>query len=429
MLKRKIDNRIKELAGTGKILILSGARQVGKTYAALQYANDNYEHVIVVSFAEHPELIAAFASSISGEEILLKLSVLYGDDMIPGETIIIFDDIQECPGILDHAAELAEDDRYVYILIGVVTDHLIREKIIASGITKLKMYPLDLEEFCLSLGVGEDDISSLRSFYESTSQMWPKMHENFSSIYRRYLVVGGMPAAVNEYLESRNLSRVRKVQEDIFTCYRSAVENVGDIRMTELYNGIPAELDSTNKRFILSDVYKYAKIDFYREGLERLCLSGTAIKVLQADEKGLSMPAPRSEGLFKLYLNDTGLLTAAYGGDSQFRILNGDTAIGHGAIVENFVAQELTVHGVEPYYCYFRGKGEVDFLFTSGGGTVPIEVRSGKDYKRIRAVRSLVAGGVCRDGILLHDGNIDTAGELLCLPIYMTMFLKENDYV
>lgn len=258
------------------------------------------------------------------------------------------------------------------------------------------------------------------------------VHSKMMELFRLYLVIGGMPAAINKYLETNNLNEVMAVQQEIIRLYKRDItqyDPANKLYIEDIFNLIPPELNAKNKRFILKRLNEYAKFERYENSFLWLKNAGVALPIYNIEEPKVPLLLSRSRNLFKLFLSDIGLLAAQYAEGIQLRIIRGDKDINFGSIYENAVAQELIAHNMEPYYYNNKKRGELDFVVESGGKVLPLEVKSGKDYDQHRALSNIMD---CSDynierAIVFNNDNMHVAGKIVYAPIYMIMFLEKNN--
>ena len=430
MLYRKLTEYIKAFYRDSKnALLLTGARQTGKTYSAREYGKC-YKNFVELNFIEHPELTRVFENVTTAEDILLRLSAVTDIPLVEGDTLIFFDEVQKCDNLVTAIKFLVEDGRYRYILsgslLGVELKDLRSQPVGYMGVKEV--FPLDFEEFIINVGVSDSVRSHLRKCWEQRESVDPIVHDKFMQLFRLYLVVGGMPAAVAEYITSNNVNRVMQVQQDIVTLYRMDISQYAQrdkLKIKEIFDLIPSELDAKNKRFILKNLNEHAKYDRYQDSFLWLKDAGVVIPVYNVNEPKVPLKLSETRNLFKLFSNDVGLLAAQYADGIQLKILTGDSSLNIGAVYENAVAQELFAHGFAPYYYNNKRRGEVDFLVAEGDKVNPIEVRSGEDYKKHAALLNLLADypEYVSDALVLCNGNMERSGELTYAPIYMIMFI------
>lgn len=433
MLKRKVDSYIRYFyANTKKALLLTGARQTGKTYSVREFGR-TFKSFIEINFVENPDAVEVFANARNTADILLRLSAMTSVPLVKGETLIFFDEVQRCPEIVTAIKFLVEEGSYRYILsgslLGVELKNLRSEPVGYMGVKD--MYPLDFEEFIIAAGINEKIIGSLRHAWETRTPVDDFLHTKMMELFRLYLIVGGMPAAVEKYIETNNLQEVMAVQNDIIRLYKRDISQYdpdNKLYIEDIFDLIPPELNAKNKRFILKRLNENAKFERYADGFLWLKNAGVALPVFNVDEPKVPLLLSRSRNLFKLFQNDVGLLAAQYADGIQLRILTGDRGINYGAVYENAVAQELAAHGVALYYYNSKKRGEVDFVVEYGGKVLPIEVKSGKDYEIHRALSNIMD---CEEydlpeAVVFTNENLKTAGKLVYAPVYLVMFIEKN---
>ena len=434
MLRRKIDDYIRHYYETTRnALLITGARQVGKTYSIRQFGR-TFKSFVEINFVEMPEAIELFTGAKSSSDILFRLSVITSTPLIKGETLIFFDEVQLCPNIVTAIKFLVDDGSYRYILsgslLGVELKDLRSEPVGYMGVKD--MYPLDFEEFISCVGVNDAVIGSLREAWRNRIAVDEFIHGKMIELFRLYLVVGGMPAAVSEYIETNNLQEVMVVQQDIIRLYKRDIAQYAPqdkLYLEEIFNLIPPELNAKNKRFILKRLKEHAKFDRVENSFLWLTNAGVALPVYNVEEPKVPLLLSRSRNLFKLFQSDVGLLACQYAEGIQMRIIKGDKDINFGSIYENAVAQELVAHGIVPYYYNNKKRGELDFVIELGGKVVPIEVKSGKDYETHRALSNIMdcAEYDLPEAIVFNNDNLRVAGKIVYAPIYMAMFLEKDN--
>lgn len=436
MLKRKISRYIEHFYEVNKgALLLTGARQIGKTYSIRKFAEKHYRSFIEINFVENPEAVEIFSTAGNCGDILLRLSALTDKPLIKGETLIFFDEVQLCPEIVTAIKFLVDDGRYRYILSGSLLGvELTDLRSVPVGYMDIKeMYPLDLEEFMWAVGVNEEVIAALKTAWERKQPVDDFVHRRMMDVFRLYLIVGGLPDAVNAYKETNNLQDVLEKQREIIRLYRkdiSQYDRERQLRIKEVFDLIPSELNAKNKRFILRSLGEKARIEKYEDEFLWLKDAGVAIPVYNIEEPKSPLKLASTRNLFKLFSNDVGLLACQYSDGIQLRILKGDDAINYGSVYENVVAQELLAHGFDELYYYNSKKmGEVDFVVELSGEVLPVEVKSGKDYIRHRALNNILD---CREydipqAVVLCNGNYSVSDRVAYAPIYMVMFIRKEE--
>lgn len=435
MLERKISRYIEHFYEVNKgALLLSGARQVGKTYSVRRFAEKKFKSFIEINFVDNPDAVGIFSNAKNSSDILLRLSAFVNQPLIKGETLIFFDEVQLCPEIVTAIKFLVDDGRYRYImsgsLLGVELNNL---RSVPVGYMEVKeMYPLDLEEFMWAVGVNEDVIASLKKSWEEKKHVDDFVHKKMMDVFRLYLIVGGMPAAVMSYKENNNLQDVMASQREIISLYKKDISQYDEkrsLKIKEVFDLIPSELNSKSKRFFIKDINTKARAEMYENEFLWLKNAGVAIPVFNVDEPKLPLKLVSSRNLFKLFSNDVGLLACQHSDGIQLKILTGDDAINHGSVYENVVAQELLAHGFDELYYYNSKKmGELDFILEYDGNVFPVEVKSGKDYSRHRALNNILT---CPEydipqAVVLCNNNFEVKDNVIYVPIYMMMFLQKE---
>lgn len=434
MLNRKIDSYLAEYYSKSKnALLVTGARQTGKTYSIRKFG-ESFKSFVEINFIELPEAVNLFVNVRDSKDVLLRLSAIADKPLIKGDTLVFFDEVQRCPEIVTFIKFLVDEGSYRYILsgslLGVELEDLRSVPVGYMGIKE--MFPLDFEEFVRAVGLTAGVVEAVRSAWKDRKPVDDFIHTKMMELFRLYLVVGGMPAAVNEYIETNNLRNVMNVQKEIVTLYKKDIaqyDKQDKLKIEEIFNLIPPELNAKNKRFILKNLNENAKYNNYQNDFLWLKNAGVAIPVYNAEEPKVPLLLSRSRNLFKLFQNDVGLLASQYAGNLQLRLISGDSNINYGAIYENAVAQELLAHGFCLYYYNSKRNGEVDFVVEYNGDVLPVEVKSGKDYVRHRALSNIMDSGAfdipC--ALVLNNENMKVAGSIIYAPIYMVMFL-DNAY-
>lgn len=434
MLKRKIDAYIRNYYETTRnALLITGARQIGKTYSIRQFGK-SFKSFVEINFVEMPEAVELFKDAKSSADILLRLSAITSVPLIKGQTLVFFDEVQQCPDIVTAIKFLVDDGSYRYILsgslLGIELKDLRSEPVGYMGVKD--MYPLDFEEFISCVGINDTVIGALREAWQNRTAVDGFIHGKILELFRLYLVVGGMPAAVNKYLESNNLQEVMTMQQDIIRLYKRDIAQYdpnNKLYIEEIFNLIPPELNAKNKRFILKRLNEHAKFERIEASFLWLTNAGVALPVYNVEEPKMPLLLARSRNLFKLFQSDIGLLACQYAEGIQLRIIKGDKSINFGSIYENAVAQELVAHDIVPYYYNNKKRGELDFVVELDSKVLPIEVKSGKDYETHRALSNIMDCGEydLPQAIVFNNDNLQVVGKIVYAPIYMVMFLEKNN--
>lgn len=439
MIRRKAENRMHDfLLHDRRALLVTGARQVGKTFLIRQVGKECFENVVEINFVEHPEAIALFDGQLGAKDMLLRISAFARKPLVPGKTLIFFDEVQMCKEIVTAIKFLVDEGNYKYVmsgsLLGVELDDL--RSVPVGYMDELEMYPLDLLEFFEAIGIGPEVIGHLRECFEQKRPVDDFIHSRMLEAIRLYLIVGGMPAAVQKYLDTNNLRKVYEEQRGILRTYKRDISQYDPARkllIEEIYDLIPSELNAKNKRFILKKLNEKARFSKYENSFLWLKEAGVAIPAYNVEEPCVPLLLSKQRNLFKLFLNDVGLLAAMYGGNIQTQILSKDSNINCGSVFENLVAQQLYAHGFAEgrhslYYFNSKKQGELDFIVELGGNVLPIEVKSGKDYERHNALTGVMESQAydIPTAYVFCQQNVRMRGNVIYYPIYMTAFFEQT---
>ena len=438
MIKRKIDGKISGfLLNDRRALLVTGARQVGKTFSIRKVGRECFENFVEINFIEQPDAVDLFNGHNGAKDLLMRLSIFTHKNLVPGKTLVFFDEVQECKEIVTAIKFLVDEGSYKYVmsgsLLGVELNDL--RSIPVGYIDELMMYPLDFMEFVEAIGIGDDVLDYLHNCYKNRQAVDKFIHKQMLEAIRLYLIIGGMPSAVQNYIDTNNLRKVFEIQRGIIRTYKRDITKYDlehKLQIEEIYDLIPSELNAKNKRFILKELNEKARFTKYENSFLWLKNAEVAIPAYNIEEPLLPLLLNKQRSLFKLFINDVGLLAAMYGGNIQVRLLGKDSNVNFGAVYENFVAQELNAHGfaVENSLYYFNSKkqGELDFVVEYNGNVLPIEVKSGKDYERHRALANVIdnkAYGIPLAHVYCQD-NLQVKGNIVYFPVYMLMFFEQN---
>ena len=323
MISRKADALIREyLLNDHRSLLVTGARQVGKTYCVRKVGRECFENFIEINFIEQPQAIEAFSDHNGAKDLLMRLSAFTKQTLVPGKTLIFFDEVQECKEMVTAIKFLVDEGSYKYVmsgsLLGVELDDL--RSVPVGYMDEFEMYPLDMLEFFRAIGVSEDVIKYLRECYLNKTPVDNFIHQRMLEAVKLYLIVGGMPAAVQKYSDTNNLRSVYVEQRGIIRTYKKDITKYDPnhkLQIEEIYDLIPSELNAKNKRFILKELNEKARFRKYEESFLWLKDAGVAIPTYNVEEPQLPLLLSKQRNLFKLFMNDVGLLAATYGGNIQ----------------------------------------------------------------------------------------------------------------
>ena len=435
MIARKVETDLKLFFESEKkrALLITGARQVGKTFIIREFGRKMYQSFVEINFLENRMARELFENAKDSTDLLLRLSAVVDEPLIPGETLIFLDEVQECKEIVTAIKFLVEEGSYRYILSGSLLGVDLKDirSVPVGYMDIIEMYPLDFEEFMLANRVSPQIIDKLRDAFENRTEVDELIHEKVMDLFRLYLIVGGMPAAVMQYLKTNNIKEVVRIQQSILTLYKKDIARYdpeNKLYLEDIFDLIPSELNSKNKRFVLKNLNENFKFSRYSNSFLWLKDAGVAYPTYCANEPAVPLLLSKATNLFKLFLSDVGLLAAMYMDDIQIKVLNREKDINFGAIYENVAAQELKAHGFDLYYFNSKKQGELDFLVEQHGEVLPIEIKSGKDYTRHAALSNVLANKDYQIpcAYVFHNGNISIEGKVVYYPIYMLMFVQKE---
>ena len=434
MIERKVEQRLERFRQEDKALLITGARQVGKTFIIREFGKQAYQSFIEINFLEDKTAASLFENARDSRDLLLRLSAIADKPLIPGQTLIFFDEVQECPEIVTAIKFLVEEGSYRYILSGSLLGVDLKDirSVPVGYMDIVQMYPLDFEEFALANRVSPNVIDALREAFEEKRPVDAVVHERMMALFRLYLVVGGMPAAVMKYLETNNLRDVIGEQQAIIALYKKDIARYDPeekLYLEDIFDLIPSELNCKNKRFILKNLNENFKFSRYSYSFLWLKDAGVALPTFCVAEPTVPLRLSKSSNLFKLFLSDVGLLASMYMDHIQVKILNGEKSINFGAVYENAAAQALKAHGFDLYYFNSKKQGELDFLIERNGHVLPIEIKSGKDYTKHAALSNVLANEDydIPEAYVFQNDNVSQTGKITYYPIYMLMFVEKQD--
>ena len=435
MLKRKAYKYISNWYNQNlkKCLLVDGARQIGKTYIIRKFLEENSKSFIEFNLYDNNLVKEAFEKADSAKDLLLKISVLSNKPLIKGETIIFIDEVQAVDDVITKVKFLIEEGSYRYILSGSLLGISYKNvnSLPVGYMDVLEMYPLDFEEFAIANGVSKEILSYLNDCFINRKKVDETVNQQMIKLFNLYTIVGGFPEAVDSFLKTNNLQNVYYVHETIDKLYKMDIAKYSQkdsLLIKDIYTLIPSELNNQNKRFILKKLNEKARFYQYEESFVWLINSNIGLFTYNIDNPEYPLLASKERTLFKLFLCDTGLLCHQLYDTNVAKILNNDVNVNFGAIYENIVAQELKSHKFDLFYYNNKKRGEVDFIIEDGTEIIPIEVKSGKDYKRHVALDNLLSGSEykIKKAYTLCNGNLEVDGNRIYIPIYMIMFFEKK---
>lgn len=367
------------------------------------------------------------------KDLLARLSLFTKQKLIKRDTLIFFDEVQICPEVITYIKFLVDEGSYNYILSGSLLGIEINDlrSVPVGYLTIKRMFHLTFREFALNLELNSSILENLETSFKEKKPVDDFIHKKMMELFRVYLVVGGMPAAVNRYIETNNLNEVIDIQNQIVNLYKKDItqyDKNNKLAIAQIFELIAPQLNSQNKRFIIKDIKSGVKFDRYENSFLWLKDAGVALPVYNVETPKIPLKLSKSRSLFKLFMSDVGLLASEYSQGIQLKIISGDDKLNYGAIFENYIAQELTACEHDLYYYNNKKRGELDFLIEYDGEVLPIEVKSGKDYKVHRALSNIMDCGEfnLNRALIFNNSNLKVEGKLTYAPIYMAMFLKQE---
>lgn len=441
MLYRKIESVIEAhlKSKSKKILLIDGARQVGKTYIISHVGRKLFENYIEINMVADSLGDRLFANTKTVDDFYLQVSMLAGNKMKEKENTLIFiDEIQVYPQLLTLLKFLAQDGKYNYIASGSLLGVTLSQttSIPMGSIRKVRMFPLDFEEFLYANGMSQIAIDAMRSKFDRLEDLDEPMHNKMMDLFRKFLLVGGLPDAVNTYLAEKNIQSVREVQKEIHDYYAadaSKYDGERKLMIRRIYDLIPSNMENKKKRVVAQSIENKRGKTFndYSDEFEYLISAGIALNVQAISNPVFPLIESTGKNLLKLYLNDVGILTGILYGNNIRAVLDDQKSINLGSVYETVVASELIAHGHNLFYYDNRQKGEVDFLIDdySSLSAVPVEVKSGKDYTIHSALNTFVQNEdyhVKKAYVVSNERAVQVKGKIIYIPIYYVMFLNAN---
>lgn len=443
MLNRKIFDRLETWyqGDRAKAPLLDGARQVGKTTTIREFAHRHYKHFVEINFVKRKSAKEAFDGDLDTRTIIMNLSAMGYGPFVKGETLVFFDEIQDCPDARTAIKFLMEEHEYDFIesgsLLGInykggEDEDEGEDDIVASypvGFEeRINMYPLDFEEFLWALGITREVIDLLKECYVSRTAVPALIHQQMMKYFRQYLVVGGMPEAVQKFVTDEDFQKVTKIQKSIIDSYRDDISKYAGkekVLVKRVFDAIPSQLAKKDKRYVLADLEKGASRRKYADPTQWLIDAGDAYYSFNTTEFKLPFSTTENRKLYKLFLLDTGLLANMSLPRMQFQVMNGDININEGALTENFIAGELAKKGISLHYYDRQSKQELDFIYQWETGIAVLEVKSGEEFKDHKSLDAILRNSpdkvsramvFCRENLFVEDN-------ITYYPLYMAMFL------
>lgn len=439
MLYRKMEALIEAhlTSDSQKILLIDGARQVGKTYLIRYVGQKLFENFIEINLVEDSLGDRLFAETRTVEDLYLQISMLAGERMKQKENTLIFlDEIQAYPHLLTLLKFLSQDGNFTFIASGSLLGVTLSQttSIPMGSIRKVRMFPLDFEEFLYANGMSRMAVSAMRKKFEKREALDETTHNKMMDFFRKYLLVGGLPDAVNSYLSDHNIQLVREIQREIHDYYAADASKYDEekkLKIRRIYDLIPSNMENKKKRVVAKRIEgkKGKRFGDYQDEFDYLVSAGIALNVRAISTPVFPLLESSGKNLLKLYLNDVGILTGLLYGNNIRAVLSDQTSVNLGSVYESVVASELIAHGYQLFYYDNRTKGEVDYLIDDyeSLSAVPIEVKSGKDYTVHSALNTFVQNEdyhIKKAFVVSNERKVTTQGKVTYLPIYDIMFFQ-----
>lgn len=431
MLKREIEIKLVEWKNQvdKKCLIISGARQVGKTYIVEKFAKKNYEHFVEINFVENPTAKKIFDGDLDITTILANISLYLPEQstLIPNKTLIFLDEIQACPNARTALKFFAIDKRFDVIasgsLLGINYEQV--SSYPTGYVEFLEMNPLSFKEFLWANGVDESVISIIKNCLKNKSVVNEAMNSKLLEYFKQYIVVGGMPNIVNTFVNNHNFEETLNLQRNILIDYKNDIakyaQSTEKVKAKACFESIPAQLAKKNKKFMYSAFDKNGKSQKYSGSINWLIDAGIVNICNNVSTLDLPLIAYKEENYFKLYMADTGLLVSMLDDGTNAQIMEGNLGIYKGAIFENIIAQILHTNGNKLYFYNRNNTLELDFVLSKNAQITPVEVKANNN--KAKSLSTILKENKNMQGIKLVYGNVGQIGNMLTLPLYMAMFL------
>ena len=442
MLERKFTQTLENflLHEPRKILLVNGARQIGKSYLIRYVGKKLFRHFVEINLKADQEGEGIFATVRSKEDFYLQLGAMAGNNLGKREdTLVFLDEIQSYPHLMTMLKFLNEDAKYRYIASGSQLGVALAQtpSVPIGSIAIQQMYPLDFEEYLWAMGCGKEAIEAMRQKFAAKESLNDSMHNYMLQQFKTYLLVGGMPDAINKFMENRNIVQVRAIQRDIHTLYKidaSQYDGAKKLVIRKIYDMIPSNMENKKKRIIVKNIEglkAHRQFSDYAEEFEYLTNSGIALAVQAISNPAFPLAESESKNLLKLYLSDVGLLTNLLYGTNINAVLRDERSVNLGAVYESVVAQELHVHGYTLHYYDNKQKGEVDYLIDDYRNltVLPLEIKSGKDYMVHSALDKFLATPeyhIHEAVVLSNEQRVHQQDGITYMPIYYCMFFDNN---
>ena len=446
MLFRKITTRIEEYlsSDSDRMLLIDGARQIGKSYIIRYVGEKMFPNYIEINMEEDKLGNRIFAEAKTTKDFYMALSVVAGDRMKQRENTLVFiDEIQAYDHLLTLVKFLMKEKKFTYIasgsLLGVTLKNT--QSVPMGSLDIQHMYPMDFEEFLYANGVGEFAVGSMRESFNKQEALSEAMHNKLMDLFKKYLLVGGLPKAVETFVDSRNVVEFRSIQKEVHDLYgvdatKYEEEHDRKLKIRRIFDMIPSNLENKKKRVVIKDIEdkKWKRSNDYLDEFDYLISAGIALEVKAISTPTYPLVENSGKNLLKLYLNDVGILSGIFYRNNIKAVMSDIKSINLGSVYETVVAQELKAHGYDLYYYDNKKNGEVDYLIddTENLSNIPIEVKSGKDYSVHSALDKFLLNddyNIKKAYVLSNERNVYVENGIIYMPIYYVMFFQNTSNV
>lgn len=441
MLYRKITKRIEEYlsADSDRMLLIDGARQIGKSYIIRWVGQRMFTNYIEINMEEDKLGDRIFADARTTKDFYMALSIVAGDRMKEKENTLVFiDEIQAYDHLLTLVKFLMQEKRFTYIASGSQLGVSLKntQSVPVGSLDIQHMYPMDFEEFLYANGVGREAVESMRENFRNLQALPDAMHSKMMDLFRKYLLVGGLPKAVETFVESRNVLEFRSIQNEAHTMYgvdasKYEEEHNRKLKIRRIFDMIPSNLENKKKRVVIKDIEdkSWKRSEDYLDEFEYLISAGIALEVKAISTPTYPLVENSGKNLLKLYLNDVGILSGIFYRNNIKAVMTDMKSINLGSVYETVVAQELKAHGYDLYYYDNKKNGEVDYLIDDADNlsNIPIEVKSGKDYTVHSALDKFISNdeyNVKRGFVFSNEQRVYTEKGVTYIPVYYVMFFQ-----
>lgn len=431
MLRRDIDSYLADWKASPKRkpLVIKGPRQIGKTFSVREFAKRNYEDLLELNFVESPSFISIFDGDLDVNSILASIQLYTSFKSAPksGRTLIFLDEVQACPRAIAALKFFALDGRFDVIASGSLLGVNYAEvpSYPTGHAEYVNMYPLSFKEFLYAKGVTDELIALLKKSFDDLKPVNEAINAKILEYFREYIIVGGMPEAVEDYVTNSNLAKVRSIQKNILVDYRNDIAKYTKgnekAKAVACFDSIPAQLARENKKFRYSQFDKKGKAEKYAGSIKWLVDEGVANIAKKVNALETPLSGYVEEGYFKLYVGDTGLLVSMLDEGTDTKIIQGELGLYKGGIYENVVAQMIKATDHDLYFYTRNDTLELDFLLSKAGEIRPIEVNTGNN--KAKSLLTILKENKDMVGFKLINGNVGVKDNMITMPLYMAMFL------